>query len=132
MFGGRWNSCGTPMLYTAACLSLACLEVLVHLDKARWPDEYLVASTDLYKTPYSCIAGDLNNMRSTQEVGDKWVIESRELALRVPSVVIAQHGSYYDGNILLNPTHHLFGSLNWTVHGSFTFDTRFFHFAPES
>jgi RES domain-containing protein len=30
---GCWNPIGTPMLYTARRLSLACIEVLVHLDK---------------------------------------------------------------------------------------------------
>src|SRR4051812_35418228 len=29
--GGRWNPGGTAMIYTAQSLSLACLEVLVHL-----------------------------------------------------------------------------------------------------
>ena len=31
LFGGRWNSPGTRMIYTSATLSLAALESLVHL-----------------------------------------------------------------------------------------------------
>lgn len=33
--GGRWNERGTPALYAASSLSLACLEILVHM---RWTD----------------------------------------------------------------------------------------------
>ncbi len=35
--GGRWHPSGTPMLYTAENLSLACIEILVYLDKGQ-PD----------------------------------------------------------------------------------------------
>lgn len=35
--GGRWNPIGIPMLYAARYLSLACVEVLVHLDKSELP-----------------------------------------------------------------------------------------------
>ena len=38
--GGRWNPPGTPMLYTAQQLSLACVEILVHLDKSELPQDY--------------------------------------------------------------------------------------------
>lgn len=32
LYGGRWNSPGRPMVYTAANPSLVALEMLVHLD----------------------------------------------------------------------------------------------------
>ena len=31
LYGGRWNSSGYGMLYASSTLSLACLEVLVHI-----------------------------------------------------------------------------------------------------
>ena len=37
--GGRWNEPGTPIVYTAGSLSLAALEVLVHLNPDRLPDD---------------------------------------------------------------------------------------------
>jgi RES domain-containing protein len=39
--GGRWNPIGTPMLCAARHLSLARVEVLVHLDKSQLPRGYV-------------------------------------------------------------------------------------------
>src|SRR4051812_35692834 len=33
--GGRWNSPGKEVLYSSATLSLACLEILVHIGKSE-------------------------------------------------------------------------------------------------
>ena len=40
--GGRWNRKGIAALYTAQNAALAVLEVLVHLDKAELPDDYVM------------------------------------------------------------------------------------------
>jgi hypothetical protein len=41
LYGGRWNPPGVPMLYATSSLSLACLEVLVHLDKTQFPADFV-------------------------------------------------------------------------------------------
>jgi RES domain-containing protein len=35
--GGRWNPKGIHMLYASSTLSLACLEILVHIKEPRFP-----------------------------------------------------------------------------------------------
>ena len=41
------------MLYTAEHLSLACLEILVHLDKSQMPRDYVWSKTELPSKPES-------------------------------------------------------------------------------
>ena len=58
--GGRWNPIGTPMLYTARHLSLACIEVLVHLDKSQLPRDYVWSRAQLSNPPEVLIVGNLD------------------------------------------------------------------------
>jgi len=49
--GGRWNSAGRPVVYTAGSQSLAILEALIHLETDLLPRDYmLIACT----SPTSC------------------------------------------------------------------------------
>jgi len=47
IYGGRWNSPGVPVVYTATHLSLALLEQLVHVDPEDLPDAFRAFVIDL-------------------------------------------------------------------------------------
>jgi len=107
--GGRWNSRGTACVYTSSSLSLATLELLVHLDdyevlrklysyiEIEIP-ENLIEVVD----PSHLSSGwdSLTPQAASQSVGDVWVKEGRSAVLAVPSVV-----SQGELNYLLNPSH---------------------------
>ena len=113
--GGRFNSPGTPVVYTSDSLALAVLEVVVHLPTYRAlrgrvalrldvPDPLVetVAEADLpadwRSTPPS---------RSTQALGDAWARDGRSAALLLPSVLLPHHT-----NLLLNPAHPAFDQVS--------------------
>jgi len=123
--GGRWNPIGTPMLYTAQHLSLACIEVMVHIDKGQLPRNYVWSRTEL-SSPVGLLSfNDLNQVALCQLAGDRWVRESGELAIQVPSVVIPE-----EFNILLNANHAGYNSLRWSDPRPFRFDPRLFVAEP--
>jgi RES domain-containing protein len=127
LYGGRWNSPGTRMVYTSSTISLAVLEVLVHLQEAS-----ILSS-------YSLISASFNDVfvehvdRSTlpdgwrtypapselQHIGDEWVRSRSSAVLEVPSVIVERESNY-----LLNPTHPNFSSLVIGEPEPFTFDER--------
>ena len=110
--GGRWNPIGTPMRYAARYLSLACVEVLVHLDKCELPRDCVWSTAKLLRTPRSMQFG----VRSV-----------RHLAVQVPSAVIPE-----ECNILLNPNHTEHSSVLWSEPRTFRFDPRLFIAEPET
>lgn len=121
LFGGRWNSPGRPMIYTAASPSLAVLEVLVHLDlpPELIPSDYRLLSifvpddaplTDVAELPDDPLS-----------VGDAFLALGEALVLRTPSAVVPQ-----ERNSLINPRHPAAVGLKLVADEPFRFDPRLF------
>ena len=125
--GGRWNPIGAAMLYTARHLSLACIEVLVHLDKGQFPRDYVWSRTELHDEPQSLTVQRLNEVVSCQAAGLSWLRMSGQLAVQVPSVLIPE-----EFNVLLNPNHVDYSGLVWNDPQPFRFDPRLFASEPQT
>ena len=119
--GGRWNPIGVPMLYAAQHLFLACIEILVHLDKTQLPPDYVWSKAELIETPLFLQFGNLNDTRSCQSAGLRWIRTMNHLAIQVPSVAFPE-----EFNILLNPEHTSYKNLSWNEPRPIRFDPRLF------
>jgi len=116
----RWNPTGVPVLYCSAALSLACLEVLVHLTAEEIPPDYAYSSAELPEPAEAAdFHGELADADATRRYGHSWVRARRSLAILVPSVVIPE-----ERNALLNPLHPAFCDIAWTPPQPFRFDRR--------
>ena len=105
--GGRWNSPGTPVVYTSASLALALVETLVHLPAGLLPaytavpiefDDAMVLVLDDADLPPDWMSP--RPPASTKALGDAWIAAATTALLRVPSVVVPTEHNY-----LLNPAH---------------------------
>ena len=127
--GGRWNSKGVAMLYTAQSRALAFAEVAMHLPYGIMPKEYHLISIAIPDTA-TILELTIQDMPpdwrsfphpdSTQKIGDKFISDAKYLVLRVPSAVVP--GDY---NYLLNPTHPLITGVSVQNTEPFEFDSRF-------
>ncbi len=115
---GRFNPAGTYMVYTAESLSLAMLEIFVHMPYSSFKDKL----NDLYLyIPCSFDEGFVKVLErkdlpmgwntnpvppSTREAGRKWLESGESLILKVPSVV-----NPIEFNYLINPKHPDFSKL---------------------
>jgi RES domain-containing protein len=113
-YGGRWNSPGVQIVYTAESQSLAALEMVVHLDSSELLrhyvvfevgiDESLVVKVGLAQLPRNWRADP--PPKKVREVGDAWARAATSVVLQVPSATLpAEH------NFLLNPHHADFPKL---------------------
>lgn len=126
LFGGRWNSRGTRLVYTSATLSLAALESLVHLNPpvafkyVAIPIEFDEALVEIVAA--AGLPADWTEEPpppSTAKIGDLWVKESRSAVLELPSVIIPGEPNY-----LLNPAHPDFKKITIGKPVPFSFDPR--------
>lgn len=109
IYGGRWNSKGRAVLYTAGNRSLAALEALVHIPQKNLTKDFCMIILHL---PDNINLKTINQsglpvgwksipiQPALQEIGNKWLGEGKTGILRVPSVIIPEEYNY-----LINPLH---------------------------
>lgn len=104
--GGRWNSVGTPMVYTSPSLSLALLEIMVHLHFPRNLDHFAVLQltlddSDIMTLPAASLTGDwIAEQSHTRSIGDAFIASNAAAGLLVPSGIVGT-----EQNLLINPNH---------------------------
>jgi RES domain-containing protein len=127
-YGGRWNHPGVAVVYASATLSLAILELLVHVDAETVPEKLVAFAVDIpERLAMTRVANaDLPagwrrypSPEATLDVGTRWAREGRTAVLVVPCGVVPQESNY-----LLNPAHPEFGRLRIGRAQAFRFDPR--------
>jgi len=128
LYGGRWNHVGTSVVYTSGSLSLAALELFVHVDIDIAPDDLVAVQADV---PNSLametikIEGLPKNWRrypapeALQDIGTAWATKASTAILAVPSAVIPEELNY-----LLNPALRDFKRIRIQKPIPFHFDPR--------
>jgi RES domain-containing protein len=124
--GGRWNSPGSAVVYTASSLPLAALEMLVHLPRESSLAKFVSIPVDFDEGLVTELKASLPpDWRiypapiSTMAIGDAWLRSKASAVLRVPSVLIPE-----ESNFLLNPAHMDFAKLSIGPPRDFWFDPR--------
>jgi RES domain-containing protein len=126
-FGGRWNSKGTRIIYTAGSRALAILELLVHLKSEDLLRHYrLIPVTFPHELVHRLDPRTLPaNWRhrptpaSVRSIGDQWVQSGRSVVLQVPSVIVPDESNY-----LIDVQHPQFSKLRIGKPQAFRFDRR--------
>lgn len=128
--GGRWNSKGTPMLYTSESRALCTAEIAVHTPLGSIPSDYNIITVEI-PDKTEVVELDVSNLPvdwksfphsdSTQKLGDKFISDAGFLVMKVPSSVVVG-----DNNFLLNPNHKDFNKVKIVNVDPFTFDERLF------
>jgi RES domain-containing protein len=126
---GRWNSVGVRLAYVATSVSLAMLEILVHVNREDVPEGRRLLTYDLPDDAIHELPQDqwpdgwrqLPYDDAVRAVGDAFVREGRHLAIRVPSAVA--RGEF---NILINPAHSRFGEIVLRSADELALDPRLF------
>jgi len=128
LYGGRWNSKDTYVLYTAQSRALALLETVVNIGEI--PDtgycmitidipEDSIASYPLHRLPEDWTANPPPDR--LKEIGDKFIRSGKYLALQMPSALMPEEHNY-----LINPAHEAFSKIRIVSERPITIDERLF------
>ncbi|RYY37046.1 MAG: RES domain-containing protein [Sphingobacteriaceae bacterium] len=128
--GGRWNSKGVSVVYTATSRALAVIEVAVHVPLGIIPLNYAMASInvpddiEILEINIDSLPPDWTKnpfIKETQQIGDAFIKAQKYAAMKVPSASVTG-----DFNLLLNPRHKDFRHVEITKTEAFEFDLRLF------
>ena len=128
--GGRWNNEGQAVVYTSSTLSLAALELLVHVEPLLAPGDLLAAELDVpddaglgvQVTADVFPPGDWQQYPAPEwqaELGDTSIDDGTFLWLAVPSAIVS-----HEYNVLLNPRHARMAAVRIVSTRPFSFDKR--------
>jgi len=131
-FPGRWNSRGLPLAYSSERLSLAAIELFVHVVEEDEPGDLMAIEAEIAidaKTVARQQSDVLKRLKTdwrfdvgaTRAMGDEWFAARESLVMLVPSVVIE-----VEWNVLINPQHADFAGLKVVQTRPFRFDERMF------
>lgn len=108
--GGRWNSQGLKVVYTAETSSLAILELLTHirgteilpykLIQISLPDSQIKELFEITDPLPNNWTNSENGLLLTRKIGDHWIKNNISVALKVPSI-----HTPFEANFLINPSH---------------------------
>ena len=128
LYGGRWNSAGLNAVYTTENISLAILEILVHIKRYRIPSDYHLLSINIPDTIKPMIINKEKLKKNwkddppySQFIGDEFLKETQSLILKVPSSIVDQ-----ENNFILNPSHADASKIKITSTMLFEFDKRLY------
>ena len=107
LYGGRWNSAGLRALYTTEHISLAVLEILVHIKNYGLPPDYHLITIEIPDTA-GIVTIDQGKLKQNwkddiaygQFIGDEFLHAGQSLVLKVPSAIIEQ-----ENNFMINAAH---------------------------
>lgn len=127
VYGGRWNSRGTAVVYLSEHESLAALELFVHTMPLPPTERYLSFQLEWEDklTEYFPLKNLTTRWNAepptfeTMQIGDEWIRRGKSVALAVPSVL-----STSEMNFLLNPRHTDFHRIKISKPIEYRFDPR--------
>ncbi len=107
MYGGRWNSKGKYILYTAETASLALLETVAHMTNIASLSYCMICleipETSIDQYTIAELPANWQNYPppvQLRQIGDEFIGKGVSLALKLPSVLMPEECNY-----LLNPLH---------------------------
>jgi RES domain-containing protein len=125
--GSRWNSPGVRLGYASTSRPLAVFETLVHSTRGYYPVDAVLVPVDIpdeMVADVPALPKDWNQLpygAAARLMGDHWVRQGSSLAMLVPSAVLPA-----ERNILINPSHALFGQIRIGEPETHAFDRRLF------